>query len=275
VRIDFIKKNWEKVLLGAVLVGLLVAVVGLPIKIAREKTALEAVRTSITERPVSEIEDVDLGPVAVVLERTEQPADVNLSTSNRVFNPMTWKRSQSGTLLRVNTGKEIGAQAVRVDSITPLYLVVTLDSVLSSDSGFRYAIGVERQAAQSRSARVKRQSYAAVGEKNNYFRLLRVNGPDGNPTSVELELGDTGQLITVTNGEPFKREDGYLADLSYPPDSRTWTGRRVGDWIPVEREYYNIVAITKSEVVLSARSGKKTSLKVNPESPDAVRGTGP
>ena len=41
MNIEFIKKNWEKVLLGAVLVGLLIAVVSLPIKIAREKTELE------------------------------------------------------------------------------------------------------------------------------------------------------------------------------------------------------------------------------------------
>jgi hypothetical protein len=200
---------------------------------------------------------------------------LNLATSNRVFNPMTWKRSQSGTLLRVNTGEEIGVRAVRVDRVTPLYLVVTLDSVLSSDSGHRYAIGVERQAARSKRARVKRQSYAAVGEKNNNFRLLSVRGPLDDPTSVELELNDTGQLITVTKGESFKREDGYLADLSYPPDSRKWAGKRVGDRIPVEREYYNIVAITKGEVVLSARSGKKTSLKLDLENPDAVGGTGP
>lgn len=274
MRMDFIKKNWEKVLLGAVLVGLLVAVVGLPIKIAGEKAALEEVRVSITETRVKEIEDLNLAPVEAVLRRAEQRVSLNLTTSNRVFNPVTWKRSPSGTLLRVNTGEEIGVRAVHVDDIAPLYLVVTLDSVLTYDSGSRYAIGVERQAADSKRARVKRQSYAAVGEVNENFRLVGIKGPVEDPIAVELELRDTGQSVTVTKDQPFTRVDGYMADLSYPPDSRKWTGKRVGDRIPIEREYYNIVAITKDEVVLSARSGKKTSLKLDPGSPDAVSGTG-
>ncbi len=261
---DFIKKNWEKVLLGVVLVGLLIAVVGLPIKIAGEKDELQQIRVSITEIPVSEIEALDVSPVEATLVRTKQPVRLDLTTSNRVFNPVTWKRSPSGQLLRVNTGDEIGVRAVRVEGVSPLYLIVTLDSVLTSDSGDRYAIGVERQAAASKRGRVKRQSYAAVGEKNENFRLRAVQGPAEAPTSVELELSDTGQRISLSKDKPFTRVDGYMADLFYPPDSRKWTSRRVGDNVPIEREYYNIVAITEDEVVLSARSGKKTSLKFKP-----------
>jgi hypothetical protein len=263
---DFIKKNWEKVLLGAVLVGLLIAVVGLPLKIAGEKDALEQIRVSITEIPVSEIEPVDLVSVEATLARSQQPVMLDLTTSNRVFNPVTWKRSPSGQLLRVNTGDEIGIRAVRVEAVSPLYLIVTLDSVLTSDSGCRYAIGVERQAAPSKRARVKRQSYAAVGDKNDNFRVRGIKGPPEAPIAVELELSDTGQRISLSKDEPFRRVDGYMADLFYPPESRKWAARRVGDKIPVERQYYNIVAISEDEVVLSARSGKKTSLKASPGS---------
>lgn len=260
---DFIKKNWEKVLLGVVLVGLLISVVGLPLKIAGEKAELEQIRVSITEAPVSEIDPVDLSSVQAMLARTEEPVRMNLTTSNRVFNPVPWKRSPSGQLLRVNTGEELGVRALRVESIDPLYLIITLDSVLTSDSGSRYAIGVERQAASSKRARVKRQSYAAVGEKNDNFLLRGIKGPAEDPTAVEIELSDTGQRVTVNQGEPYSRVDGYMADLFYPPDNRKWAARRVGDKIPIEREYYNIVAITKDEVVLSARSGKKTSIKLS------------
>jgi hypothetical protein len=221
---DFIKKNWEKVLLGVVLVGLLIAVVMLPIKIAGEKAELEAVRLSITERPVKEIEPVDLSAMEQVVARANQPVSLDLTTSNRVFNPVPWKRSASGQLLRVNTGDEIGVRAVQVDKISPLYLIVSLDSVLTSDSGSRYVIGVERQAASSKRARVKRQTYAAVGEKNENFLLRSVRGPAENPTAVELELSDTGQKVTVTPDKPFERVDGYMADLSYPPDYRRWSG---------------------------------------------------
>ena len=128
------------------------------------------------------------------------------------------------------------------------------------------AIGIERQAEASKRARVKRQSYATVGEKNENFLLRKINGPAEAPTSVVLDLSDTGETITVTPDKPYTRVDGYTADLYYPPDNRRWTEKRVGDRIPIEREYYNIVAITKTEVVLSAPSGKKTTLKVRPGS---------
>lgn len=263
---DFIKKNWEKALLGVVLVGLLIAVVSLPIKIASEKAELEAIRVGITEVRVSPIEPLEVSATERILARTEQPVVLDLTTSNRVFNPVPWKKSPSGQLLRVNTGEEIGVSAVQVEAIAPLYLVVTFDSILASDTGVRYAIGVERQAEVSKRGRTKRQSYAAVGEKNENFQVRGVKGPPEAPTALELELLDTGEVITVSREKPFTRVDGYTADLFYPPDSRKWAAKRVGDKLPIEREYYNIVAITKDEVVLSAPSGKKTSLKRNPGS---------
>ncbi len=261
---DFIKKNWEKALLGVVLVGLLIAVVGLPIKIATEKAALESIRVGITEVRVSEIPPLDLGATEKLL--AQQPVSLDLTTSNRVFNPVPWKKSPSGQLLRVNTGDEIGVDAVQVEAIAPLYLIVTFDSVLASDSGARYAIGVEKQAETSKRGRIKRQSYATVGEKNENFLLRGIKGPPEAPTALELELADTGETVSVSPDKPYTRVDGYMADLLYSPDSRKWTGKRVGDKLPIERENYNIVAITKDEVVLSAPSGKKTSLKRNPGS---------
>jgi hypothetical protein len=258
---DFIKKNWEKVLLGAVLLGLLFAVIGLPIKIASEKEQLEEVRNRITAGPVNPIDDIKVEEVEAAIARTQQPASLDLTVSNRVVNPVQWNRTPSGQLIKVMKGDEVGAEAVVVEAISPLYLIITLDSVLTTDSGSRYAIGVEKQAETSRRARGKRQTYAAVGEKNDVFLLREVKGPPAQPTAVDLELSDTGERITISSGKPFRRVDGYMADLAYPPDSRRWVGKRVGDTIPIERETYNIVAITKDEVVLSARTGKKTSLK--------------
>jgi hypothetical protein len=53
---DFIKKNWEKVLLGVVLVGLTVAVALLPLKVASEREALK------TKRPGLEFSGGSFGP---------------------------------------------------------------------------------------------------------------------------------------------------------------------------------------------------------------------
>jgi Lhr-like helicase len=57
--------------------------------------------------------------------------------------------------------------------------------------------------------------------------------------------------------------DGHLADLRYPPENRNWSNRREGDRLTFGGEEYNIVAINENEVVLSARSGKKTTVRMS------------
>ena len=50
---DFLKKHYEKVLLGVVLLGLAVAVAFLPFKIASEKQKLEDMRNRLIHIPKS------------------------------------------------------------------------------------------------------------------------------------------------------------------------------------------------------------------------------
>lgn len=261
---DFVKKNWEKILLGVILVGLLVAVGFLPLKIASEKQNLVEIRVGYETRTVAPIPPPDLSEAEKALERTRERVRLDLSSGHRLFNPVLWQKSIDGKPIKVQTGNEIGPQAVEVTEITPLYLHISLDSVLVTDSGPRYAIGIEKQAADRRRDRVKRQTYASVDDKNDTFQLREAKGPPEAPTSLELVLTDTGEPVAISAEKPFQRVDGYMTDLRYPPENRTWTDRRVGDQVPIAGEAYNIVAITKNEVVLSAQSGKKTSLKFNP-----------
>ena len=72
-----------------------------------------------------------------------------------------------------------------------------------------------------------------------------------------LELNDTGQRATVAKDQPFRRVDGYMVDLKYAPETKTWTNRRVGASLSLNGEEYNIVVITENEVVLSAKSNQK------------------
>ena len=66
-----------------------------------------------------------------------------------------------------------------ITQITPLYFILTLDSVETNEFGARYVIGVERQAAAVAWQRTKRQHYASVGDKNEAFTIIAVNGPPG------------------------------------------------------------------------------------------------
>jgi len=67
---------------------------------------------------------------------------------------------------------------------------------------------------------------------------------------VVLELNDTGQRVEVARDQPFRRIDGYMVDLKYAPENKTWTARRVGASPAFNGEEYNIVAITENEVVI-------------------------
>jgi hypothetical protein len=110
--------------------------------------------------------------------------------------------------------------------------------------------------------------YCRVGDKNDTFAVRDIKAAPDNPTNfttVVLELNDTGQRVTVTKDLPFRRIDGYMVDLKYAPEIKTWASRRVGAPLSFNGEDYNIVAITENEVVLSAKSNqKKWPIKYSP-----------
>jgi len=258
---EFIKRNWEKVLLGVVLVGLAVAVALLPLKIASERRELEENQARIFDRPIKPLPGVDMSVAQAAFARSKSPARVDFSSGHQLFNPVLWQKTTDGRPLKVESGDEVGPAAIEVDSTTPLYTIVSFDSVITNELGARYAIGVEEQAAERRSDRRKRQTYASVGDKTDSFTLVKVQGDPVNPTALILEVEGTDGQVNVTRSKPYKRVDGYLADLKYAPESKTWLKRRSGDTLVLAGESYNIVAINENEVVLSALSGKKTTVR--------------
>jgi hypothetical protein len=82
---------------------------------------------------------------------------------------------------------------------------------------------------------------------------------------LTFELTDAGERVPVSKGKPFRRTDGYMADLKYPPENKTWSNQRLNAFIPrIAGEDYIIVAIATNEVVFSANSNKKkTSIPFN------------
>ncbi len=131
----------------------------------------------------------------------------------------------------------------------------------TNEFGARYVIGVERQAAAAAWQRTRRQHYASVGDKNEAFTIIAANGPPGNPTQLILRLTDSGERVTLSPNKPFRRVDGYMADLKYSPEGKNWQEQRVGDDLKFAGDDYIIVAINQNEVVLSAKSNqKKTTL---------------
>jgi len=254
---DFLKRHYEKVILGIVLLGLLVAVGFIPVKVGSERRELEEKRQSLIPRSIKPLTNLDLTASEAALKRVTAPVVLDLFSTHRLFNPMPWQRNANGQLIKYDDSN-IGPKAVAITKLTPLYLNISLDNVNVSETGARYVIGVEKQAAPQAGQRAKKGFYSKLNEKNEVFTLRKVEGPPDNPTKLTLELNDTGETAVLTKEQPFKRVDGYMADLKYSPENKVWTGKRVGSPpLMFNNEEYNIVAISQTEVVLSAKSNQK------------------
>jgi hypothetical protein len=168
---------------------------------------------------------------------------------------MPWQKAADGHLIPMDDS-HIGPQAVAITEISPLYLIITLDSVSVLDSGTKYVIGVQRESAPLQKDRSKKQTYSSIGAKNDTFTLREVQGAADNPTNVVLELKD-GETASLSKEKPFRRVEGHMASLKYEPEKKTWPNQRVGASISLNGEEYNIVAISTNEVVFSAKKNQK------------------
>jgi hypothetical protein len=263
---NFLKKHYEKILLGVVLLGLVGAVVFLPFLILHDRNVLDSTRTDIISHAVKPLPPLDLTEESNTVERLQLSYQPDFETTNKLFNPVDWQRAVNGDLIKIERGNEVGPEAGVVARITPLYFILTLDSVETNEFGVRYVISVERQAAPVPWQRAKRQHYASIGEKNEAFTITAVNGPPADPAQLIVQLTDSGETATLSKNKPFRRVDGYMADLKYSPEGKNWQDQRVGDDLKFAGDDNIIVAISQNEVVLSATSNqKKTTLIYKPK----------
>lgn len=269
---DFLKRHYEKLILGIVLVGLAGAVAFLPFKISDEKQTLDALTRTIVKRKVPPLTNLDLTIQENTLKRMAVPALIDFSSSNKVFNSMQWLQTRDNPPRLIPSNKA-GPTATVVTNITPLYLKLSLEGVnLSADSNSAsYVIGIAKEASPKPSERTKKTTYCRINEKKEKEGIIvtQANGPLDNPTNVVLELLDTGDKVTLTRetkDKPYQRVDGYAADVLYPPEHLPpWKNRRVGDMLKFNNEEYKIVAINPNELILSANSNqKKWTIKANP-----------
>ncbi len=263
---DFLKKHYEKVLLGLVLLGLAAAVAFLPFKIASEKQKLADLRDKLTHQTVKPLPPLDLALVEAALKRVATPARLELSTTNRVFNPMPWQKTVDGRTIPYDDS-HVGPKAVSLVKTTPLYTILSFDNVTLSDAGPRYVIGVAKEAAAKATDRTKHQTGCTLHGKTDTFTLNEVKGPPENPTQLVLAMNDTAETAVVAKDQPFKRVDGYLADLKYEPEKRTWLNQRVNNTLHFNGEDYKIVAISAAEAVVLGPSGKKTTIPLSNAAP--------
>lgn len=255
---ELLKKHYEKIILGTVLLVLAVSAASLPVMISGERTAQEQMAAEIINAKAKPIAPLNITTQQVRLARLSTAGVVDLSNTNKVLNPMLWQKKADGQPFKITTGDETGPKQLLVTKQTPLYLTITFDNVSTNETGNRYVLTVEREGSLDRTKRGKKPFFAKKDEKNEVFVLREVKGAPDAPTELMLELVDGGETVGVTKEKQFKRVDGYMVDLKSTLENRPpWTSQRVGASLKFGGEDYNIVAITKTEVVVLAKSNQK------------------
>jgi hypothetical protein len=259
---DFFKKNYEKILLVIVLLGLVAALVLLVIIIPQKQSHLEELRSNLLNPKVNPLPALDMTAENTVLQRAQTPVELDFTTQHKLFNPVLWLMRSDGHLLKIDSDKKIGPGALVITAMHPLYLRV----VYGEPTADGHLIHVYDEAATRPYDREK-NTIVTAGSPNEIFTVKGITGPPDNPPRIELEFKDTHEAITITPDKPFERVNGYTADLKYGPDDSVgpWTEQRIGSRLRLEGSDYNIFAISENTVVVSSKdNNKKTTITFSP-----------
>jgi hypothetical protein len=262
---NFLKKHYEKILLGLMLAGLIGVLVFMIFYIAADKNDMESKRDSYINPTVKALPDLDLSAQAGAVARLNSPYVLDFDSTNKLLNPMEWQMALDRTL--IPAAKKTGLQVAVVTNITPLYLVISLNSVKTNELGALYVVVVERQAAAIPAKRAPVRRYVSVGDKaNDIFALQEVKGPSENPEALVLKLVDSGEVVTLLRDQPYRRPEAYAADLRYDPEKIIKHGLRVGSPpVAIGGTLYTVVEVNPHELILSDQTNqKKTSLPFAP-----------
>src|SRR5829696_885343 len=184
---ELLKRHYEKLLLGLVLLGLAVAVAFLPFKITSEKQSLEEARTRLTTRKVTPLTNLDLTLPEAAVKRVGVAAALDLGSTNKLFNPMPWQRAADDRLIKVDN-RNIGPQAVVITKTSPLFLTLVFDSVTVLEAGPKYQIGIQKETAPTAAGRSKKTLACSLNVKNDIITLREVKGKPEDPVQVVVEI---------------------------------------------------------------------------------------
>jgi hypothetical protein len=253
--IQFLKKHYEKIILCVVLLGLAVAAIWMGKKI----TAMNEEASQPMAEPAgahSPVAPMDLSADMALLSQVTNPPPVVLSGDHNLFNSVTWRRKPNGDLLKI---LKTGPDALTITNIVPLYTEVGYDH--PTGNGAIYVMSLQVHSAK------RPPEYAKVDEttKSGLYIIRGIKGASDNPDALELEIPATGETnIWVSPGNPYRRVDGYMADLKYDPESRVLPKQRVNDTITLDKAPYKIIEITNDAVrVQSIENTKVTTIKWN------------
>jgi len=253
--------HYEKLILSLMLVLLAVAVWILFQETQQEAQKLQEFKTSLRKGKTQSVKTVDLSTNAALRAMAQKSRWVSWVGTNNLFNPVKWQQGAAGALIKVQSGKEVGPEALVITGIRPLHFIVRCENPTSNGCYLSFTNEMvspgrrpKQQVFLSPSSLDKtNRFYDFSAMTNRFFVPRQIKGaPDDPEWTLELDNSDR---IAVTKDKPYVRVEGYEADLRYPVNNKAFPKLRVGTnyVVRLEGEEYKVVAINEREVVLSAR----------------------
>ncbi len=248
---EFLKKHYEKVLLSVVLLALAIAAYWLPMAV-QQAGAESKVPVAPTRPKSNSVPALDFKTELAALRAMASPTPVSFSGEHRLVNPATWKRMPPDG--SVKKFLSMGADALVITTIRPLFTLITYDRAASS--------GVYINVQQQAKGESKFQEYLKVSEqsKSKLFTIREVKGDVDDPSEVVIELADLHETVSLKKGQPYQKVDDYSADLKYPPENKSFSGKREGELINFGGENHKIVYIGGNEARITEQTGNQITI---------------
>ncbi|NBP23194.1 MAG: hypothetical protein EBU81_01275 [Proteobacteria bacterium] len=262
---EFIKKQYEKLVLGFVLLAVAGLAISLVFSVSQVRSDLENALQQLAgakQKPLVP-ENLETNLTQTYLKKvTQRPQIVLAGQDHYTFNPITWTRASSGRLEPSKPRPNTGASGLSYVAAHDLVLEIAFEQVAGTPEAPRYQFSVRRDYEKTANARRAIVESVAVGSENKdqLFRVVEAQGPKESPTNFICELIATRETFQLAKGKSFRRTQGYSADLRYEADRRDFPQKRVGESITLSGAVYKIVAIEKDELVVSAPNSVRTTV---------------
>lgn len=257
---NFLKKHYEKVVLGAVLLAVAVTSFLLSLHVKSQRDVLDSQLQAKVTGKQKTLAPVDLAGSVAALTALKAAAPIELAGDHNTVNPLTWVYDANHSLVPIKDRG--GAGGLVLEKTNPLNLVVDFIGAAGTGDPYRYQFTITREYEKKAPSRRPTTTSLTEGNRNDLFVLRSVAGPKDAPTSVTIELLDSGEQSTITTNKPFAKVMGFTADLKSELDNRSFTGKRIEDTLTHRNVLYKIVAISREEIVVSAPNGLRTTLKL-------------
>ena len=263
---DFIKKQYEKLLLSAVLLALAVGAFLLTLRVESVKANIAEQGKIRSNRSKAVVVPINLSTNLEALERLSKPIALNFAGSHagghNLANPVRWIKDRNGQVVLERPGVGRGPSGLSLMRTIPLPLLVSYEGTAGAGDDLRYLFRIEKQYA--RKADTRRATVVSVTLNNktpdSLFSLREIRGLKDAPSEVVIELLDGGERLVLTREKRFSRAFGYMADLRLDFESKTFSSKRLDDSVQIAGKSYKIVAISKDEVVVSDPESQKRTV---------------